>query len=94
MAADQGWLEAYDDLHDLHVEKASTYGTDEDALANYVEASAVADLPAEFTPWLRIVEKAARAVNMIRQGRGDECEEAMDVAALALGAEALRRRRL
>lgn len=94
VTADPGWLEVYDELHDLHTEKAATYGTDQDALANYVQASAAVDEPDEFTCWLRIIEKAQRALNMILSGQADRNEEGVDVAALAIGAEALRRRRL
>ena len=92
--SDPGWLAVHAELADLHAEKADGYGTAEDALANYVETSEAVGEPDEFTPWLRIHEKCIRALNLIRDGRADECEEAMDVAALALGAEALRRRRL
>ncbi len=92
--SDPGWVAAYDELYDLHAEKASTYGTGDDALANYVRTSAAVGEPDEYTCWLRIMEKAQRALNMIRSVQGDECEEGMDVAALALAAEALRRRRL
>lgn len=77
----------------LHASKADGYGTEQDALANYVQTSEVIGEPDEFTPWLRIHEKCIRALNLIRAGRADECEEALDVAALAIGAEALRRRR-
>lgn len=92
--SDVGWLDAWEDLRVLHTAKAADYGTDQDALANYVQASEAVGEPDEFTCWLRIVEKATRALNLIRAGRANENEEGMDVAALALGAEALRRRRL
>lgn len=90
---DRGWLEAHAELRGLHIEKADTYGSDRDALANYVETSNAAGQPLEFTCWLRIHEKTVRALNMIAAGRADEIREGMDVSALALGAEALRRRR-
>jgi hypothetical protein len=93
MIADKGWLDVYDVLLDLHTDKASTYGSDRDALANYVETSAAVGQPPEYTCWLRIMEKAQRALNMILSVQGDECEEGLDVAALAIAAEALRRRR-
>ena len=94
MAGDLGWLEVHGELARLHVDKAADYGTDTDAMANYVLTSEAVGEPDEFTCWLRIHEKTVRALNMIRAGRGDECEEGLDVAALAVGAEALRRRRL
>lgn len=94
VTGDPGWLEVHAELGGLHVAKARDYGTDEDALANYVQASGAVGEPAEFTCWLRIMEKAHRALNLIRSGRADENVEGPDVAALAIGAEALRRRRL
>lgn len=94
MNGDPGFHEVLAELTDLHVSKAADYGTDEDALANYVRTSAAVGEPDEFTCWLRIHEKCVRALNMIRAGRADENLEGVDVAALAVGAEALRRRRL
>ena len=94
MSGDPGWLDVYDELLPLHVDKAGTYGNEADQLANYVETSRAAGMPDEFTCWLRIHEKAVRALNMLRSGQADDCQEGVDVAALALGAEALRRRRL
>ena len=91
--ADPLWREAWSELFGLHSEKARTYGTDADLLANYVETSEAVGEPDEFTPALRIHEKLIRALNLIRDGRADECDEWMDIAALALGAEALKRRR-
>lgn len=94
MSGDPGWLEVHAELGGLHVSKARDYGTADDALANYVQASEAVGEPDEFTCWLRIMEKAHRALNMIRSGRANENLEGTDVAALAIGAEALRRRRL
>jgi len=91
---DLGWLEVHAELGGLHVSKARDYGTDQDALANYVLTSEAVGEPDEFTCWLRIHEKCVRALNLIRAGRADENLEGVDVAALAIGAEALRRRRL
>lgn len=91
---DPGWLEVYGELGDLHVSKAADYGTDDDALANYVLTSEAVGQPDEFTCWLRIHEKVIRALNLIRDGRANDNLEGPDVAALAIGAEALRRRRL
>lgn len=92
-AGDPGWIQVHAELADLHVEKARDYGTDDDALANYVLTSAVVEQADEYTCWLRIHEKTVRALNLIRSGRADENLEGADVAALAIGAEALRRRR-
>lgn len=94
MNGDPLWLEVHAELGGLHVAKARDYGTDEDALANYVQTSEVVGQPDEFTCWLRIHEKCVRALNLITDGRADENLEGADVAALAIGAEALRRRRL
>lgn len=93
MRGDPGWLEVHAELGGLHIAKARDYGTDADPLANYVQTSEAVGEPDEFTCWLRIHEKCVRALNMIRSGRADECLEGEDVAALAIGAEALRRRR-
>lgn len=91
---DPGWLDIHAELLALHVDKASSYGTSEDKLANYVATSGAVGEPDEFTCWVRMLEKCQRALNLIRAGRADECEEGADVAALAVAAEALRRRRL
>jgi hypothetical protein len=88
LRGDPGWLAAHQQLRNLHTTKASTYGTRQDSLANYVETSEAVGEPDEFTPALRIHEKMVRALNLIRDGRADECDEWMDIAALALGAEA------
>lgn len=77
----------------MHVEKAAGYGTDREPFANYILTSEAVGEPDEFTCWLRIHEKTVRALNLIRAGRADENLEGPDVAALACGAEALRRRR-
>lgn len=93
MSGDPGWHRVHAELADLHIEKAADYGTAEDAMANYVGASEAVGEPDEFTCWLRIYEKTVRALNLIRAGRADENKEGPDVAALAIGAEALKRRR-
>jgi hypothetical protein len=93
VSGDPLWLEVHAELGGLHVSKARDYGSDRDQLANYVLTSEAVGEPDEFTCWLRIHEKCVRALNMIRDGRADQCEEGPDVAALAIGAEALRRRR-
>lgn len=91
---DPGWVAVHRELVDLHREKARDYGSEEDALANYVETSAAAGEPSEYTCWIRMHEKCVRALNLIRSGRADDNGEGVDVAALAIGAEALRRRRI
>lgn len=93
MRADPGFVEVHTELLELHIDKASGYGTDDDSFANYVQTSQAVGEPDEYTCWLRIHEKTVRALNLIRSGRADGNEEGLDVAALAIGAEALRRRR-
>lgn len=90
---DPGWLEVHGELLALHVEKSADYGSPEDAMSNYVLTSEAVGEPDEFACWLRMHEKVVRALNLIRAGRADENKEGADVAALAIGAEALRRRR-
>lgn len=90
---DQGWHTVHRELAALHVEKASGYGTDEDALSNYVETADAVGEPPEYVCWLRVLEKAHRALNLIRAGRAADVDEGKDVAALGIAAEALRRRR-
>lgn len=91
---DPGFVTVHAELLALHTEKASGYGDADDSFANYVQTSSAVGEPDEFTCWLRILEKATRALNLIRAGRANDNEEGLDVAALAIGAEALRRRRL
>lgn len=91
--ADPGWLKVHDELRSLHIEKSTEYGSEEDALANYVRTSEVVGEPDEFACWTRIHEKCIRALNLIKAGRADDNKEGTDVAALAIAAEALRRRR-
>jgi len=94
VTGDPGFAQVHSELLDLHISKAKDYGTDEDPFANYVLTSEAVGEPDEYTCWLRIHEKTIRALNLIRAGRGDENLEGPDVAAMAIGAEALRRRRL
>lgn len=91
---DPDWLSAWRQLHHIHVEKADGYGNDADKLDNYVKTSEAVHQPDEFTPMVRIHEKLIRCINLVDAGRANELEEEwLDIAALALGAEALRRRR-
>lgn len=92
-AGDPGWHEVHRELAALHSEKSSTYGNAADAFANYTGTAEAFGEPDEFAPALRIHEKLIRAINMLRAGRADEIKEWPDIAALAIGAEALRRRR-
>ena len=91
---DPGWFQVHAELADLHVEKSNGYGTPDEPLANYITTSQAVGEPDEFACWFRIHEKTIRAINLIRAGRANENLEGVDVAALALAAEALRRRRL
>lgn len=91
---DPGWLKVHKELVALHERKASTYGTAEDPLDNYVQTSEMFGEAPEYTCLMRAQEKLFRAINMYRAGRADEVDEYPDLAALFIGAEALRRRRL
>lgn len=91
---DPGWVEVHAELLELHVQKSSTYGSPADPMANYVETSEKWGDCDEATAARRIDEKMTRARNLILAGRADEVEEWPDIAALALGCEALRRRRM
>jgi hypothetical protein len=86
-------LAAHAELRSLHIEKSSTYGTDEDRLANFTESGLVLGKPPEYAVLVRCLDKLSRAVHMIEAGRADEVKEYPDLASLALCAEALRRRR-
>ena len=94
MNGDPGWLKVWENLRSLHILKASTYGTNEDALDNYVQTSQMFGEADEYTCLMRAQEKLFRAINMYRAGKADEVDEYPDLAALFIGAEALRRRRL
>lgn len=87
-------MEAHAELRALHVEKSSTYGTDDDPLANFSESAVMLGKPAEYAVLVRILDKASRAVHMIDAGSADDVKEWPDIASLALCAEALRRRRV
>lgn len=91
--SDQGWIEVHAELLPLHTRKSDTYGSDRDALANYTETARKLGEPDEYVPMVRMMEKLERARNLIRAGRADEVTDWPDIAALAIGAEALRRRR-
>lgn len=92
MTGDPDWLDAHAELRELHMDKSRFYGSHDDRLANFTTVANVTGAPVELYVWMRIVEKAQRAINMIQSGRGHMVEEAMDVASLGLCAEALRRR--
>ena len=90
---DRRWHAAHAELRKLHVNKSSTYGTDEDPLANFTAVAAKNGQPPEFYALERIEEKLTRAMNMIRAGKAGAVKEYPDIASLALCAEALLRRR-
>lgn len=92
--SDPGWVQVHGELGELHDRKSATYGTETDALANYTGTARKLGEPDEYVPMIRIMEKLERAKNLIRAGRADEVKDWKDIAALAIGAEALRRRRL
>lgn len=82
------------ELKHLHCRKSATYGTELDALANYTATSEQLGEPPEYTAMVRIIEKLERAKNLIRSGRANDVKDWPDIAGLAIGAEALRRRRI
>ena len=86
-------VEQWEDLIRLHIEKSATYGTDEDALANFTVTAELAEMCWEAPASLRICDKLVRAVNMVKDGCEDDVAEWPDIASLALCCEALRRRR-
>lgn len=93
-ACDRHWLDAHSALPALHAEKSSTYGNDGDRFANFtaVAAAQSGNVPRERYALERIVEKAARALNMIDAGAAHDVVEYPDIASLALGCEAMRRK--
>lgn len=90
--ADIDFRDAHRSLLRLHAEKSSTYGSDDDRLANFAAVAGVTGRPPEVYALERIVEKASRAIHMLSSGQGLEVREYMDIAGLALCAEALLRR--
>ncbi len=90
---DPGWHTIVREMSELHVEKSDGYGRPDEPLSNYIETSEAVGEPDEYACWFRIHEKTIRALNLIRAGRADENKEGVDVASLAIAAEALRRRR-
>jgi hypothetical protein len=90
---DPHWLSAHAELVAVHTEKSGGYGTGADQLANFTGVSAISGDPAWLYPCRRMVEKLTRVESLAAQNRTDElAEEFMDIASLALCAEALRRR--
>lgn len=75
------------------MEKSGGYGTGADPLANFTAVASVTGEPAWRYPRRRILEKLARIESLEAQGRlGEIAEEHLDIASLALCAEALRLR--
>jgi hypothetical protein len=76
----------------LHQEKSGGYGTGSDPFANFTRISALTGRARYAYPIERMVEKLARCLSLIEQGRtGELGEEFKDVSSLALCAEAMRR---
>lgn len=92
--ADPHWVEAWQRLKALHVEKSSRYGREDDRLANFTAVAHVTGDAPERYPLLRIVEKCERALNMLAHGEALAVEEYEDIASLALCAHALQARRI
>ena len=93
LSCDPDWLDAWRKLKTVHARKSSTYGTDDDRLANFTAVAQVTGDPPERYPLLRIVEKCERALNMLAAGDALSVQEYEDIASLALCAKALQMRR-
>lgn len=89
---DSDWLDAHAELRALHVRKSATYGTDTDRFENFSAVAEANGQPPEYYVAERMLEKLTRAFNMIRAGDSRAVKEWLDLASLALCAEALRRR--
>ena len=89
---DPTFLGLLEEMVAFHKHKSGGYGTGADPFANF---TAVAHISAEaryFYPMLRMIEKLTRAMSLYDQQRYEELgEEFIDIAGLALCAEAMRR---
>lgn len=93
VSGDPNWLAGWRELELLHRRKSSTYGTEDDALANFVKIGEAKAQDPEVYVLDRMMEKLIRCMHMLQAGDGGKIEEWPDLASLALCAEALRRRR-
>lgn len=92
MTGDKTYLSLTEEIRDLHVKKSGGYGTSHDPFANFTAISHLSGQPRYLYPAHRMIEKLTRLLSLHEQGRVDEIgEELLDVASLALCAEAMRR---
>lgn len=89
---DPDWVEAHDNLLDLHIEKSRRYGNNEDRLANLTAVAKADDRHGAHYPVLRIIEKCQRALELIKADEIYDAEEFLDIAGLALCAEVMTKR--
>lgn len=86
------YLELTNELKELHTTKSSSYGTNRDPFANFTAVGSVSGDVRYNYPIKRCIEKLTRCVSLLDQGRDTELgEEFLDIASLALCAEAMRR---
>ena len=94
---DPDYTQAHKDLFELHREKSRLYGTEGDKFANLVAVAETNNRDVVLYPLDRIVEKIVRVQNIMASGNVEDVinmEELLDIAGLALSAEALHRRAL
>lgn len=91
---DPGYYDVWRGLWDLHLRKSSTYGVEDEKFSNFVAVAQQDGVVPEKVVLYRILEKAHRALNMIKSGQDLEVKEYVDMASLAIIAEALRCRRI
>ena len=86
------YLKLLEELRALHKTKSGGYGTDKDPMANYTAISDLTGQPRYVYPVHRSIEKLARALSLIAQGRVGELEEEfLDTASSLLCAAAMLR---
>lgn len=87
-----GYLELLDELALLHVNKSGGYGTSGDPFANFTLVAEATDQARYVYPIHRSLEKIARCLSLIAQGRDRELEEEFkDIASMMLCAAAMLR---
>lgn len=92
MSGHPGYTAILDELAALHREKSGGYGRPDDAFANFTAVGLISRQPRFAYPVCRMVEKLSRCLSLLEQGRcGELGEEFLDVASLAVCAEAMRR---
>lgn len=91
---DKGYEKAYVELWNLHLEKSRRYGSDRDRLGNLTAVGTATDMHGSYYPILRVIEKCQRVLELLDAGEYEEIEEFLDIAGLALCAEAMNRREI